>query len=269
MSLIGCASLIEELSEDANVEVINNNMAVLASESGDSIGLNVSSVADLRETYSVTSPSSDFSVSTAYVMRASTSSSYLYYVIPVENISSTSQNGLFWGVDVSFRDASGNELDLDYPNVLGSIHTSSSGSYSIDHIQAGEDGYIVGSIYGVNFDEIASVEIQEIGPWYSYSQYDLVTSTVLPVSYTVDYISSYLSTYTITVENESDDSITLDSYTSLYVIFLDDNDEPVFYDSTWIDSDDVGSLSAGDSLDFSGYTYYEGTASTIVSFFAP
>ena len=148
MSLIGCASLIEELSEDANVEVINNNMAVLASESGDSIGLNVS-VADLRETYSVTSPSSDFSVSTAY---NAVQHIIILFILcySVENISSTSQNGLFWGVDASFRDASGNELDLDYPNVLGSIHTSSSGSYSIDHIQAGEDGYIVGSIYGVN-----------------------------------------------------------------------------------------------------------------------
>jgi hypothetical protein len=244
-------------SEEDNMilEITENNSAILE---GRTIGVNLDSICDLRKTIDVVleDGADKLYIDKAYVCRQAKFATYVYWIIPVQNISGDSLSYIHV-TGIEFRTSDNMLIYSDDSYISGEVGIS--GRYcSHCFLASHAEGYIFG-IEEMPYDEIAKINIRTAKPGESYLGHSALE--VVPVNYKITR-----NDLLVEIKNKSKETVNLAQYFEF--ILLDNDNLPLFWSFFNIAGDEPESgenttLDAGETVYYKCDNNYAGKCNRI------
>ncbi len=220
------------VNQDNNDTVLANNSAILA---GDPVGDHSEDKNLLWKTGEIIMDNSPglFEVDELFIGRTSSSSSYIYWIIPIKNTSSN-HYAFVEATGIKILDSQNKVIYEDnffnYTFVEGSCgNPENSTSLTNTFLKAGETGYFLG-IDQVDFSRVAKIRLSSID--YSETPYFPSEIKAIPLSYSVSG-----QNVEVMVENQGNQTLYIS--TSPYIL-MDQNNAPLTW--TYLDPDASSSV---------------------------
>ncbi len=229
-----------------SVPTAANNSALLT---GASLGTGAIANASLTKRVPVALTGTGYAARDAYVFRSSTTSTYVWFVVPLVNTGSS----LACFVKVSTGSAGSYSLANQY--ITGSVGYS--GTVRSDTcLSPCEVGYLTGITNTTTYDEVNSVTLALSAD----TGVTLSTGRVIPQSYTSDSVTGL----SVSVRNAGGFAVNLATYLHQYIL-LDANNQIVDYG--YFDTNTLSSVAADTSavMTAKGVASFAGSASKLIA----
>lgn len=222
------------------------------------IGTNISSTSLLRKpvAFTLSNPNSNYSLGNAYVARIKETSTALYWMVQVNNVSN--KTSCFVNLDSGeYRSNNGTVLDtVPVSYVSGSIRDVGNSVYTNTCLAPGQRGFFVGVTLNVSYDQIGSIVFSSL--LQSVAASTVPTLTISPAGYSVTPNSAVSQKVSLTVHNDS--SVAGVLALSSRAILLDSDNNPLIWlyltrPTTW-----NGSLNPGENGILESTVEYEGAS---------
>jgi len=229
-----------------------------ATHVGPQIGTNISSTSLLRKSvpFTLSNPNASYSLGSAYVARIKATSTAIYWMIPVTNVSN--KTSCFVNLDSGeYRSNNGTVLDtVPVSYVAGSTRDLGNNVYTNTCLTPGQGGFFVGVTLNVNYDQIGSIVFASL--LQSVASSTAPALTISPAGYSVTPNSAVSQKVSLSVHNDS--SVAGVLAPSSLSILLDGDNTPLiwFYitrPTTW-----NGSLNPGGDGVLESTVEYEGAS---------
>ena len=250
----------EQPTDPTPPTILGNNSAILT---GPTIGSGEVSNDRLRKEIglTLTNPNPNFSLGKAYAVTEEVEYTDLavHWIIPVTNDSDQMYCFVRLGT-ILYKDTGGNILSEDDGSyVTGGSEGEDDGFYGSSCLAAGEQGYFTGIETPTGYDEVASLEIENI----TESDFGHVVSKtrVIPQDYVIED-RAFSQDISVAVTNEGPSTVEL---IGDEIILLAEDGTPMWWDFIGeIRQDDWnGVLSKGQSNSMTGTLFYEGNVNKI------
>ncbi len=200
-------------------ELKANNSAIL---NGEEIATNATpnSVLGKLGTFAIGTSTTEFEFGNLSISRAWESSSYVYWTLPVKNISGKSHVFIKL-TGIKYLNSSNQVIyhdDIDYTYVTGCNGHSSSNLYSTTFLRSGESGYFTG-IEQIAYDQFVKLSFDAIE--YSSSEFVAASIEVIPQTYHITDGKIYVE-----INNQSNQNTYI---TSSKCFLLDQYSNPIHW----------------------------------------